>query len=39
MAYIKGEDRNQIVMFPESIDEYIADENPVRIIEAFVEGL
>ncbi len=39
MAYIKGEDRNQLIMFPESIDEYITEENPVRVIEAFVEGL
>mgnify|MGYP000884839587 CR=1 FL=1 len=39
MAYIKGEDRNQIIMFPESIDEYISEENPVRLIEAYVEGL
>jgi len=39
MAYIKGEDRYQITMFPESIDEYITEENPVRLIEAYVEGL
>ena len=39
MAYIKGEDRYQITMFPESIDEYIAEDNPVRLIEAYVEGL
>jgi len=26
MAYIKGEDRYQITMFPESIDEYIAED-------------
>ena len=36
MAYIKGEDRYQITMFPESIDEYITEENPVRLIEAYV---
>ena len=39
MAYIKGEDRYQITMFPDSIDEYITEENPVRLIEAYVEGL
>lgn len=39
MAYIKGEDRNQIIMFPECIDEYIAEENPVRVIDAYVDGL
>ncbi len=39
MAYIKGEDRNQITLFPESIDEYINEDNPVRVIEAFVMRL
>lgn len=39
MAYIKGKDRYQITMFPESIDEYIAEDNPVRLIDAYVEGL
>lgn len=39
MGYVKGEDRNQIIMFPDSIDEYITIENPVRVIEAYVEGL
>ena len=32
MAYIKGEDRTQIIMFPEVIDDYITEENPVRVI-------
>jgi transposase len=39
LAYIKGEDRNQITLFPESIDEYINEDNPVRVIEAFVMRL
>lgn len=39
MAYIKGEDRNQIIMFPEVIDDYITEDNPVRVIDAFVETL
>ncbi|MBB6218336.1 transposase [Anaerosolibacter carboniphilus] len=39
MAYIKGEDRNQVIMFPEYLDEYIAEENPVRVIDVFVDGL
>ncbi len=30
MAYIKGEDRNQITLFPEAIDDYISEDNPVR---------
>jgi transposase len=39
MAYIKGENRNQIILFPEAIDDYIASDNPVRVIEAFVDSL
>ena len=31
MGYIEGEDRNQIILFPESIDEYVSDNNSVRI--------
>lgn len=39
MAYITGEDRNQITLFPEAMDDYIADDNPVRVIEVFVNSL
>lgn len=39
MGYIKGEERNQSVLFPESIDEYITQDNTVRVIEAYVEQL
>ncbi|NLJ71986.1 MAG: IS5/IS1182 family transposase, partial [Syntrophomonadaceae bacterium] len=39
MAYVKGEDRNQVTMFPDSIDDYITEDNPVRIIDAFVQSL
>ena len=36
MRYVKGEDRHQMTLFPESIDEYISQDNPVRVIDAFV---
>jgi hypothetical protein len=39
MGYIEGEDRKQTVMFPEVLDDYISEENPVRFIDVFVEGL
>jgi transposase len=39
MPYIKGEDRNQITLFPDAIDDYITPDNPVRVIEAFVDSL
>jgi transposase len=39
MGYISGESREQITMFPEVVDDYITEDNPVRFIEAFVDGL
>lgn len=39
MSYITGEDRDQITLFPQSIDEYISEDNPVRVIEAFVNNI
>lgn len=37
--YIKGIDRNQITMETRSLDEKIEKENPIRVIDAFVEKL
>jgi transposase len=39
MGYVEGVDRQQQVLFPEALDDYVAPENPVRVIEAFVRGL
>ena len=39
MGYIKGEDRNQTILFPESIDEYVSNNNSVRIIDEYVNQL
>ena len=39
MGFVEGIHRHQMVMFPESLDEYIADDNPVRFIDAFIESL
>ena len=37
--FIEGENRFQATLFPQRLDEYIADDNPVRVIEAFVNRL
>lgn len=37
--FVEGEDRAQSTLFPERLDDYIADDNPVRAIDAFVEEL
>jgi transposase len=36
---IEGEDRKQTVLFPEVLDDYISEENPVRFIDVYIEGL
>jgi transposase len=39
MSYIEGESREQRVLFPEILDDYISEDNLVRFIDAFVDGL
>src|ERR687883_1041105 len=39
MAHISGHDRSQTLLFPESVDDYVDPDNPVRFIDAFVDGL
>jgi transposase len=37
--FIDEADRTQGTLLPETIDEYVSEENPVRVIEAFVDAL
>jgi len=39
MKYIKGNDRGQIALIPTSLEEVIAENNEVRIIDLFVNSL
>src|SRR5271163_2790305 len=39
MTYITGHDRSQLLLLPESVDDYVGADNPVRFIDAFVDGL
>ena len=39
MGYIEGEDRRQRLLFPEVLDDYIGEENAIRFIDVFIEGL
>src|SRR3990170_2147688 len=39
MHHIQGSDREQLTLFPEALDDYIAEDNPVRFLDAFVETL
>jgi transposase len=37
--FIEGEDRTQITLLPECLDDYVAEDNPVRVVEVFVDQL
>ena len=39
MAFIQGIDRNQKMMFPEYLEDYITEENSVRVIDEYVNTL
>ena len=39
MAHITGHDRSQTLLLPEAVDDYVGPDNPVRFIDAFVDGL
>ena len=39
MNYIEGAHRSQLILLPQSLDEYISEDNPVRFIDAFMESL
>src|SRR5690349_14857856 len=37
--FIEGEERGQVSLMPECLDDFIAEDNPVRVVDAFVEEL
>ena len=36
---VQSEDRIQGVLLPEYLDDYVAEDNPVRVIDVFVDEL
>jgi transposase len=38
-SYISGMDRRQLILFPDTLDAYVDEENPVHFIDAFIERL
>src|SRR5271155_957690 len=37
--FVEGEDRTQGVLLPDFLDDYVAEDNPVRVIDVFVDEL
>jgi transposase len=39
MDHIQGSSRDQLTLFPEALDDFIAQENPARFIDAYIDSL
>ena len=37
--FVAGDDRSQSTLVPERLDDYLGEDNPVRAIDVFVDGL
>lgn len=37
--HIKGQSRTQTTLFPEALDDFVIEDNAVRVIDAFVDSL
>jgi len=37
--FIQSTDRTQVILFPEQLEDYVADDNPVRVVDVFVDQL
>jgi transposase len=37
--FIEGADRTQATLLPETIDDYVGEDNPVRVVDAFIDAL
>jgi len=37
--FIEGENRHQATLFPEQLDDYIAEDNAIRVIDVFIDGI
>ena len=37
--FIEGCDRREVQLLPDCVDDYVAQENPVRVIDVFVDEL
>ncbi len=37
--FVEGVDRSQSTLFPDRLEDWIGDDNPVRVIDVFVDGL
>ena len=37
--FVEGEDRTQVTLLPACLDDYVGADNPVRVIDVFIDEL
>src|SRR5215468_352153 len=37
--FVEGQDRSQLILLPDCLDDYVGEDNPVRIFDAFIDEL
>ena len=37
--FVQGTDRTQVILLPERLEDYVSDDNPVRVVDVFVDSL
>ena len=37
--FVEGQDRAQVTLLPECLDDYVAEDNPVQVIDVFIDEL
>lgn len=37
--FVEGQDRSQLILLPDCLDDYVGEDNPVRIVDAFIDEL
>jgi transposase len=38
-GFVEGLERSQSTLFPAELEDYVGEDNPVRAVDAFVDGL
>lgn len=37
--YVEGSDRDEVTLLPARLDDYMAEDNPIPAVDAFVQAL
>jgi transposase len=37
--FIEGKDRRRVTLLPDCLEDYVSDDNPIRVVEAFIDEL